>query len=482
MHFIQHTISLFFPVMRRKRLPHATTGLLWTMMLAFLFMNLGCKKFVQVDPPQTQLTSAAVFTDDASATSSLRGIYSEMMRTSGFASGGINSITCLTALSSDELFNYSLTPDMIQFYDNALSATNTLVKTSLWEEGYKYIYYANATLEGLSRSSSVSASLKNQLTGEAKFIRAFCHFYLVQLFGDIPLVLSTDYRVNQILPRTSVNLVMNQIVADLKKAEELLATDYSFSGGEKVCPNKWAATALLARCYLYREDWAAAESEATAVINQNTDFSLEHDLNRVFLKNSSEAIWQLMPVQPNKNTNEGNAFILTGQPSIYSLRPALLDSFESGDLRKSSWVNSVTIGSKTYYYPFKYKVKNAAALTEYSMVLRLAEQYLIRAEARARQGNILGAQQDLDAIRTRAGLGNTTATDQASLLRAIQHERLTELFTEWGHRWMDLKRTGEVSPVLQHVKTTSIQLQDLLYPIPKSEINNDPSLVQNPGY
>ena len=130
-------ISLLFPVMRPKRLPHCKTGLLGTVMLAFLFMNFGCKKFVQVDPPQTQLTSAAVFTDDASATSALRGIYSEMMRTSGFASGGINSITCLTALSSDELLNYSLTPDMIQFYDNALSATNTLVKTSLWEEGYK---------------------------------------------------------------------------------------------------------------------------------------------------------------------------------------------------------------------------------------------------------------------------------------------------------------------------------------------------------
>ena len=116
------------------------------------------------------------------------------------------------------------------------------------------------------------------------------------------------------------------------------------------------------------------------------------------------------------------------------------------------------------------------------MVLRLAEQYLIRAEARAQQNNISGAQSDVNVIRNRAGLANTTATTQGTLLSAIEHERQIELFAEWGHRWMDLKRTNRADAILGPLKSSNWQSSDVLFPIPLTQIQNDPNFTQNSGY
>jgi len=146
-----------------------------------------------------------------------------------------------------------------------------------------------------------------------------------------------------------------------------------------------------------------------------------------------------------------------------------------------SWVDSITESGQTYYFPFKYKIQSGATLTEYSMVLRLAELYLIRAEARVYLNNLSGAEEDLNVIRNRAGLPVTDATDNTTLLNAIMQERRVELFTEWGHRWLDLKRTGQADSVLAPQKP-QWQTTSVLYPIPQSEIQNDPNLIQNPGY
>jgi hypothetical protein len=162
-----------------------------------------------------------------------------------------------------------------------------------------------------------------------------------------------------------------------------------------------------------------------------------------------------------------------------------MGSIEPGDERKTNWINSLVIGSTTYYYPFKYKIKSVAAgapKTEYSVVLRLAEQYLIRAEARANLNNLTGAQSDLNKIRNRAGLPNTIANDVAAILAAVQKERQIELLAEWGHRWFDLKRTGRIDNVLGAIKGSNWQPTDALYPIPQGELLSNSSLTQNPGY
>src|SRR5690606_22566439 len=143
-------------------------------------------------------------------------------------------------------------------------------------------------------------------------------------------------------------------------------------------------------------------------------------------------------------------------------------------------------------YPTKYKDNRSAdGITEYSMVMRLAEQYLIRAEARARQDKLTdavegvgnSAESDLNAVRTRAGLAGTDADTKSSMLLAIEDERLRELYTEWGHRWLDLKRTNRTTAVLEPLKPGWNETKEL-FPIPAIQFINDPAMEgqQNPGY
>jgi hypothetical protein len=140
----------------------------------------------------------------------------------------------------------------------------------------------------------------------------------------------------------------------------------------------------------------------------------------------------------------------------------------------------------TYYFPFKYKLnKPEDPQSEYLMVLRLAEQYLIRAEARAQQGDLTGARSDLNVIRHRAGLNGTNTSTKETLLTAILKERQVELFTEWGHRWLDLKRTGKVNAVMTMVTPQKGGVWENFkqwYPIPRQDLRLNPNLTQNEGY
>ncbi len=130
-------------------------------------------------------------------------------------------------------------------------------------------------------------------------------------------------------------------------------------------------------------------------------------------------------------------------PNYYSSTNQLLEAFEVNDLRKSVWIDSSVVDTQVYYYPFKYTLSQGEPgnVQQHYMVLRLAEQYLVRAEARARQNNLAGALSDINAIRERAGLSllqdNMTEDE---IVNAIAHERQIEMFAEWGHRWFDLKK------------------------------------------
>jgi len=452
---------------------------LYTILFAFFC---SCKKYVQVDPPATVLVNSTVFENEATATAAILGIYSKMMESSNNFSQGSQSFTLLSGLYSDEFNNYFTTSNEIQFYTNSLNSLNARIQ-SLFKEPYIYIYNANAAIEGLEHSKNISSQARSQLEGEAKFIRAFWDFYLVNSFGDIPLSITTDYQINDTLQRTNKTKVYQQIISDLTDAKNLLIGDYSYSNGERIRPNKWAASALLSRVYLYVGDFNNAQTQATSLINLSNVYKLDSNLNNVFLKGSQEAIWQLKPVVPGFNTFDGNVFILTTNPTKVAISSYLLNSFEVGDKRKSSWIATRTSGSSTYYYPYKYKVKTSSTLTEYLVVLRLSEQYLIRAEARAKLGDLTGAISDLNIIRNRAGLSplsNSLTVQQ--ILNAVEQENRIEFFAEWGHRWLDMKRLGKADATLSSIKGANWQPTDTLFPIPQQAILTNPNLSQNLGY
>lgn len=464
---------------------------------------ISCEKFVDVPIPTNAVTGPAVFTSDATAVASLNGLYVTMADASFIQ--GIYGLSLLTGVASDELDLYSPTVlNVGEYYRNNLSNQSTAIH---WQAYYSYMQTLNSILDGLSKSTLISEPIKKQLEGEAKFLRAFFYFYLVNLYGDVPLLLTSDWRINSTASRKSKDQVWQQIIQDLKEAQNLLSdkylqgdakTPYSSGSEQRVRPTKWAASTLLARAYLYTKDWVNAEAQSTALINSNY-FTLLPDLNSVFLKNSREAIWQLMSVNPTQSTKEATVYILSnsgfneGTPSYMSSR--LLNAFESNDKRNivGNWVNSKLLAGNTRYFPYKYKETSPVSNgnpREYFMVLRLAELYLTRGEARAHQNNLSSAIADLDMIRQRAGLpllANTyPGISQTALLDAILHERQVEFFAE-GHRWLDLKRTGVVDAIMSITtpqKANGMQWQSYkqYWPINYKDLQLDPNLTQTPGY
>jgi hypothetical protein len=441
-------------------------------------VTISCEEFIEIEPPRTDLVKSTVFASDETANAAVLDLYYQM-RSFGFASSNINSISYYTSLSSDEMLNnYAPTEqfrdELNQFNNNTILPNNGNI-AALWTQMYKCIYKTNAILEGISGSTSLSEKARTQLAGEAKFIRAFCHIYLVNLFGDIPLIVTTDYTSNTSAPRSQVDEVYAQIVKDLAEAKQLLPATYSDYSNLRIRPNATAATALLARAYLYHQDWAAAETEASLVIGNSALYSLTPQAD-IFRANSTEPIFQLW------SDYYPTDLLTYGDPGKCELTPGFIASFEPGDSRRTNWVFEFPSGGRTVYLAYKYHIL-ATPTTEYSTLLRLGEQYLIRAEARAHLGNHDGGLADLNAIRVRAGLGASTASDQSSLLAAIEQERRVELFTEWGHRWFDLKRTGKADAVLTPLKP-QWKPTAVLYPLPESELTINAALKghQNPGY
>ncbi|SHM04867.1 RagB/SusD family nutrient uptake outer membrane protein [Flavobacterium saccharophilum] len=441
--------------------------------------TVSCDSFVEVDLPKSQLTSTAVFEDYATADAALTDIYANI-RDTGILSGEGYGISNQLGNYTDELTsNENPGNTSIPFYNNALLPSNTVV-AGYWNSAYNQIYAANAIIEGLQTSSSLSAEQKKQLKGEALFIRSLLHLYLVNIFGDIPYITQTDYKKNRVVTRMPSSKIYESIILDLEEAILMLPAADNL---ERLRPNQSAAKALMARAYLYNNSYPEASNLASAVLNQEERYLLEN-IDTVFLIDSKETIWQLQSGESGRNTAEASFFTFTSvPPPQVSLSYNLVNSFSDNDLRKTKWIKSVSNGTNVWYHPYKYKENNATAVSkEYSVVLRLGELYLIRAEARARQGDLIGAKEDLNKIRKRAALNDTDAISKEEILNSILQERRWELFTERGHRFFDLKRFAQLDAVLNGLKP-GWNTTDKLFPIPQTELSTNPNLrPQNPGY
>jgi hypothetical protein len=478
---------------------------IWVVLFVVSCLSVSCKKWIAVAPPVTFTSGDNVFKTNESAISAVTGLYVLMAANSDFFGSidGANGLTFTCGLSADELNldNSVVFPDIRSLYfTNSLDALHSRSNSIYWSDFYQNIYKCNAAIQQLADNTYLTRSVDEQLLGEVYFVRALNYFYLLNLYGDVPLILDTDYEKNRLVSRTDQAKVWEQIKDDLKKAQLLLSDSYLDNTLlaptiERIRPTKAAATALLSRAYLYTKDWTNAEMEATKIIDNTTLYGLD-TLNGVFLKNSNEAIWQLQPVDLGFNTREAVAFTIppTGPDylHIFTVNDALISNFEAGDRRKTSWIDSIAVSGVAYYFPYKYKMSTyGSPVEEYQMILRLGEQYLIRAEAHAQLGVLDDAIKDLDVIRKRAGLSLIQLTDpgitKEQLLDTIMHERQVELFAELGHRWFDLKRTAKVDQVMSTVTPIKAngnawQSYQQWHPIPIDEIEKDPNLKQTDGY
>ncbi len=447
---------------------------------ALSLTNLSCEKFLDADLPKNQTAADIAFQDEKIATSTVQGMYTSM---NGFNSQfGSGLLSTLLSMAADD---YQYAAAAYEAYrDNAL-LPSTLYLDRLWSQPYGYINYANNIIAGVE-ASSLSSQVKAQLIGEAKFVRAFSYFYLVNVFNKVPLVIDTDVNKNNTLPQSTKQEVYNFITQDLVDAVTGLSDVYQ-GGTERVRPNKKAAQALLARVYLYTQKWELAESTASLVI-ADTRYKISADLNSVFLRTSEEAIWQLQTVNTSTagvNTWEGFSMVPTSTTvnPLYRVYQTTLDAFASTDKRKLNWTTEQVFNSIAYRYPSKYRYRTATPVVEYNTVLRLAEQYLIRAEARANIGTpakISEAIDDLNVLRNRADvtlLSNNLSKPDALL--AVENERHFELLGEWGHRWFDLVRTNRAVQVLSVTKNNGFTASDMLIPIHDDILKTNTNLKPN---
>lgn len=442
----------------------------------FLLLGItSCDNALDVDLPSNQLSSESVYASEPTAEAAVNGIYQSMV-----ADFFYNRVHTVLGETADELVPRTGIANI--YSSNEIPETDGTINAN-WGELYKTIYNANNVIEGLTKSTSINAVKSKQWIAEAKFLRAYSYFYLTNLWGNVPLVLTTDVDVSALLPQSSQETVYAQILLDLTDASKDLPADYKNYDQERIRATKWAAEALLARVNLYLERWNEASNHASAVINETGTYGLITgltDTNSPFIADNKESILQI-PYFNVDYTYEGSSVFTTGGTLLLRKGNAL---FETGDARKTNWTIDINdrLGVFLGIAPRKYQNDFGDSPSERSTLLRLAELYLIRAEARVKSNDITGAQQDINAIRNRALLDNTTVTNPNQLLDLIALERQREFFAENGHRWLDLKRTGKLDETLSVLSDKIWKSTDNLYPIPEPAIRSNPFLNQNSGY
>lgn len=448
-------------------------------MVTVLFWS--CESFLEVELPENQLVASAVFNEKGTANAAMTEIYANMRDNAPFA-GNLQGMSVALGCYTDELRFYgppSGSPH--PFFNNVLVASNPDMAT-WWNNAYNIIFACNTVIEGVEGSTGLLQADKERLKGEALMVRALTHTTLAGVFGPVPYITTSDRLQNMTPSRVPVQEVYNKAVSDLQMATNLLPTEYLLANRTR--PNKATAQGLLARTLLYAGRYEEASEQASAVLNNTGMYRMDGTIQTQFLKESVATIWQLTPKNPNNNTLQGAAMIfVTLPPSSLALQQDLINAFEAGDNRKTQWTKALSNANGTWYHQFKYRQRtNTTTSVEHSILLRLGEVYLIRAEARARSGMLTAALDDLSAVRANAGLAPISVTNQDELLEAILKERRVELFTEYGHRFFDLKRFGKLDEVLAPTKT-GWDNNDALFPIPQSElILNANLLPQNQGY
>jgi len=440
----------------------------------------SCESFTEVEVPQSQLTGPAVFQDENTATAALVNIYARI-REEGMITGTAFGLSHLMGNYSDELTFYGSNALFQSFNDHTVVPSNSFV-AALWNASYGQLYDCNAIIEGLQNTNAIPEENRNKLIGEALFLRAYIHFYLTQCFGEIPYITTTNYLQNATVTKNNLTTINENLIDDLENAELLLPANYPTN--ERVRVNKSVAKAMLARLHLYLGNWQQAETYASEVIN-NGIYSWETNIANVFLRENPGIIWALHPGIAGLNTRDARTFVFSAGPPIKpALSENIMNAFEPNDTRRTNWTRTITNASgQSWFHAFKYKrTLNTGTSQEYTILFRLAEMHLIRAEARAEQLNTIEALVDLNKVRNRAGLANSTATTKQEILNAIIQERKVELFTEQGHRWFDLKRTGNAQNVLSPIKP-NWQNTHLVLPLPEAELILNPNLLpQNAGY
>ena len=475
-------------------------------LLGFSFSS--CSDFLEQNP-QTDLSENDFYKTADDILSAVNGAYSSLQEGDIYGNwyvfGEIPSDNTRNQLSG----SVTTQNEFDQFY---IDTQNSMI-ASFWKAAYKVINRTNTVL-GRIDGIEINAELANRYKLECKFIRALMYFNLVRVYGDVPLVLK-EISISEsydILREPKEN-VYNQIIADLKEAQDL---PVSYSTAEDGRATQGAAKALLANVYMTLHKYAEAETILAEIINsgqysllENTPGSLNIDgYKNVFSPvnhNSKEGIFEIQFLKGGygEGSNYANNFAPensgtnvvavggTGGNNIPEMD--IYNAYEEGDLRRdfsmslgyydnrknNEWVESRYV-CKFMDVPYQ----NNDASNNYP-VIRYADVILMYAEALNQNGKTAEACKYLNMTRRR-GFGYQTTetspvdlqtTDKAQFALMVEQERRVELAFE-NHRWFDLIRTGRAVEVMKS-KGFSLNETNLICPIPQKQIDVNPKLTQN---
>jgi len=442
----------------------------------FLIMT-ACEELVKVDDPTNQIGTNQVYEDLTSANAALGYLYAALRDQSVIQGAGYYSAGSLFDSYADNLDCYYNSQSVIDICQNQLQETNSIID-NIWSTAYEQVYYANSIIYGVENSTALSDDNKDRIKGEALLIRSLLYVYLQQLFGDIPYTATIDYEYNRTIGKTPSATVLDYLEADVTEAVGLLEDEYR--DAERIYINRKAAQLLLARIYLLHEKWLPAEQTAETILKSPL-YEFQTDINEVFYKSGSHILWQLKPENDGDGTEEASFYyFFDAAPNSYTLTEDLVNLFSGDDLRKQEWMAEVTYNDNTWYRAYKYKIRSDNS-NEYSVVFRLAEVYFIMAEALAMQGRVEEALPYLNATRERAGLTAITSLSGEDFINELLAEKRREFFTEFGHRFMDLKRLDRIDD-LSAVKSNWEDYMQV-WPLPQDEMLLNPNLSpQNSGY
>lgn len=470
----------------------------------------SCEKFLELEPESQGIavnntsSDSILFKSASEAEAALAGAYSdfknEYYQLDYFVNGDAQS---------DDAYAGADNPANFQIDDYKLDATNSNVSRD-WRYLYSTIGKCNTVINNVRavNDPAMSAARKEQIVGEASFIRAFMYFQATQLWGDVPLQLKEVKTISaanleeiypQIFPARAPQAdVFAQIIADLEIALEKVPA----SAAHKGFATKGAVNALLAKVYATQvpQDWNKVRDYCDAVIAGG--YTLLADYNQLWAlgnENTTESIFEINYDGGAPDGNWGTKMFRGLDWKKFNIPSNdLLAAFdaENDTKRKNASVIFEDVSGKwsdPHYpqnkYPFINKWRNFQEGSNQNYIfIRLADILLLKAEALNELGDQPGAAALVNQIRSRVSLGATPAVTQAELRLAIEKERRLELAFE-GHRWFDLKRTGRAIEVINDVKGADGQLigynlsaNRLVWPVPQAELDKNIRLQQNAGY
>jgi starch-binding outer membrane protein, SusD/RagB family len=394
-----------------------------------------------------------------------------------------------------------------------------------WTADFEGIYRANIVLERIP-AIEMDADLKARILGEARFIRAWFNYNLVTIFGGVPkvdhLLAPSEYNI----PRASAAEIWALIEADLTQAAADLPMRSGYSSSDLGRITKGAAQALLAKAYLYQAKYPEAEAICLEIV-QSDEYSLIENYANIFTsgtENNAESVFEIQYMNASggnwgkNNANEGTFTPVFQRargkfagygfniPTQNFVDEFFVEGFEDPRLKSTVFRVGDAMGDRGIFtidntggFPYEYyPKKNFTNLSEDApfgdpnpnggsndRVIRYADVLLMHAEAAARNGNTVAAQNSLNAVRARARGGNNSilldvTSSGDALVNAILHERRVELGLE-GHRFFDLVRTGKAAAALGPLGYNDAVHK--VFPIPQSQIQaTGGAIIQNDGY